>query len=86
MFYRGYEYQPYIDEEPGEVRKIFHEIVRPDGSEVPYNIVPSWFRNISPYREATLYEFHRAVDTLVFLDFFEVDKSGKTVYTNNINI
>ena len=68
MQYRGYTYAPEIDDD-GDVRKIFHEIMRPNGSTVEWNQLPREFINISPYQYATREQFESAVDHVVFQDF-----------------
>jgi len=68
MNYRGYTYDVDIHEEDDN-RKMWHMIIRPDGKEVPFEMLPSEFKNISPYRQATQTEFEKAVDEVAFRDF-----------------
>ena len=79
MQYRGYTYSTWEDDD-GDVVKIFHEIIRPDGKEVLWELVPREFRNLSPYRLATLQQFQKAVDEVMFLEF----SLGKPNVVNNI--
>lgn len=78
MEYRGYTYSTWEDKEDDNI-KIFHEIIRPDGSEVQWDLVPGEFKSISPYRLATLQEFQKAVDEVVFREF----SLGKPNVVNN---
>jgi hypothetical protein len=68
MEYRGFTYEQDIQEEEDN-RKIFHEIVNPQGRLVPWGHLPAWWHSISPYRSATQDEFKRAVDEVIFVDF-----------------
>lgn len=68
MLYKGYEYEQEIDQEP-DCRKIFHEIIRPDGSMVDWKLHTSEWKSISPYRSATREEFQAVVDHIRFQDF-----------------
>jgi hypothetical protein len=68
MEYRGYTYYQDIQEEDDN-RKIFHEIVDPEGKRVQWGIIPQEFIQISPYRSATLEEFQKAVDEVAFQQF-----------------
>lgn len=68
MNYRGYTYAQEIDIEEDN-RKIFHQIIRPDGTEVEWRLVPQDFMRISPYRDATREEFEQAVDSIYFVEF-----------------
>lgn len=65
MEYRGFEYYQDIQDEDDN-RKIFHEIIGPDGEQLDWKIVPKWFGNISPYRSATREEFEQAVNEMIF--------------------
>lgn len=68
MEYRGYTYVEDLQEEEDN-RKIFHEIQDPNGRYVDWKLIPSAFKQISPYRSATEQEFRDAVDDVIFLEF-----------------
>jgi hypothetical protein len=70
MQYRGYTYYEDIQEEDDN-RKIFHEIIDPEGKRVDWHMIPRAFHQISPYRNPTLEEFKTAVDEVAFRQFVQ---------------
>ena len=68
MKYRGYTYFEDIQEDD-DVRKIFHEIIDPEGRMVNWQLVPDAFHQISPYQSATREQFESAVDEVIFRKF-----------------
>lgn len=68
MKYRGFTYGEEILEED-DCRKIWHEVIDPQGRRVDFNEVPADYRRISPYRSATQEEFEQAVDQIIFHRF-----------------
>jgi len=72
--YKGFTYEPWVDDGDPEVRKIFHEIIH-NGKDVS----PTWFRNISPYQYASREEFKRAVNEIYFTFWLTDGKIGATI-------
>jgi hypothetical protein len=52
MQYKDFTYQEDIQEEEDN-RKIFHEVVDPEGKQVAWGLLPDAWSRISPYRSAT---------------------------------
>lgn len=73
--YKDFKYDPW-EELEDDNRKIFHEIRDPDGKPVPWELLPDWFIQISPYQMATQEEFNRAVDQILLYYFVGVDNEG----------
>lgn len=58
--YKGYTYDPEIEEDD-DSRKLIHHITDPHGA---IGVAPEWFMNITPYEYPTPAEFKRAVDEI----------------------
>jgi|TARA_R110000803_G_scaffold128390_1_gene195832 hypothetical protein len=70
MQYKDFTYQEDIQEEEDN-RKIFHEVVDPEGKQVAWGLLPDAWSRISPYRSATRAEFEAAVDEVIFYYFIK---------------
>ena len=68
MIYKGFRYEQDIQEEEDN-RKIFHEVIDPQGQQVRWGLLPASWHDISPYRSATKTEFEAAVNEVIFYNF-----------------
>ncbi len=68
MNYKGFRYEQDIQEEEDN-RKIFHEVIDPQGQQVRWGLLPDSWHDISPYRSATVEEFEAAVNEVIFYNF-----------------
>ena len=68
MNYKGFRYEQDIQEEEDN-RKIFHEVIDPQGQQVRWGLLPASWHDISPYRSATVEEFEAAVNEVIFYNF-----------------
>jgi len=72
MIHQGYTYDYWLDDD-GDVRKRWHEIRRPDGTTVEWDLMTPEFRSWSPYSEPSRAVFEQCVEHVRFFDFIGVD-------------
>ncbi|MAI84496.1 MAG: hypothetical protein CMM91_06115 [Rickettsiales bacterium] len=68
MQYKGYVYKPSYDRDSDGFNKISHEIHDKNANTICKS--PIWFRNITPYRQASYKEFVDAVEHIKEQEFW----------------
>ena len=68
MEYKGYVYKPSYDRDSDGFNKISHEIHDKNANTICKS--PIWFRNITPYRQASYKEFVDAVEHIKEQEFW----------------
>ncbi len=68
MQYKGYVYKPSYDRDSDGFNKISHEIHDKNANTICKS--PIWFRNITPYRQASYQEFVDAVEHIKEQEFW----------------
>jgi hypothetical protein len=68
MQYKGYVYKPSYDRDSDGFDKISHEIYNKNNSTISKS--PIWFRNITPYRQASYQELVDAVEHIKEQEFW----------------
>jgi hypothetical protein len=68
MQYKGYVYKPSYDRDSDGFNKISHEIHDKNANTICKS--PIWFRNITPYRQASYKEFVDAVEHINEQEFW----------------
>ena len=68
MQYKGYVYKPSYDRDSDGFNKISHEIHGKNANTICKS--PIWFRNITPYRQASYKEFVDAVEHIKEQEFW----------------